>query len=52
MMPEMRIWSPIRTAGAYWYVSEAALNEGGTMVVNGFGIGFLLSVEMLLKVFI
>src|SRR5438132_14190156 len=24
-------------------VSEAALNEGGTMVVNGSGIGFLLS---------
>jgi len=31
---------------------EAALNEGGTMVVNGFGIGFLLSVEALLELFI
>src|SRR5258705_95904 len=45
-MPETRIWSPIRTAGADWKASETAFNEGGAMVVNSFGIGFLLPLTM------
>src|SRR5882757_5510539 len=47
-MPETRIWSPIRTAGADWKASETAFNEGGTMAVNSFGIGFLLPLAMVM----